>query len=132
MALQFSVAVRNARLDAVETATGASPTIEFRTGAPPANAAAADSGTLIGSATLPSDFMAAAASGAKALAGSWTVTASASGTVGHFRIKQSTTCHQQGTCTVSGGGGDMIVQNTSVNSGQQISITGYTITDGNA
>lgn len=98
MALQLSVAVRNALLDAIETAAGASPTLEIRSGAPPANAAAADTGTLLASMALPADWMAAAASGAKALLGTWQdASADATGTAGHFRIKQGVTTHLQGT-----------------------------------
>lgn len=99
MALQFSTAVRNARLDAIETTIGVSPTLEIRTGAAPANAGAADSGTVLATMALPADFMAAAASGAKAIAGTWQdASADAAGTAGHFRIKQGATTHIQGSC----------------------------------
>ena len=57
MTLQYSVAVRNARLDVVESTTGASPVLEIRTGAPPVNCAAADSGTVLATVNLPSDWM---------------------------------------------------------------------------
>ena len=133
MAFQFSTAVRNAALDAMETAIGASPTLELRSGAVPANAAAADSGTLLASMTLPADFMAAAANGAKTLLGTWQDTAAdAAGTVGHFRIKASTTCHIQGTVTATGGGGDMTLDNPVLAVGQQVSITTFTLTAGGA
>ena len=59
MAFQFSDAARNAALDAIETAVGASPTMTLRTGAAPANCAAADSGTVLATLTLPADFFAA-------------------------------------------------------------------------
>jgi hypothetical protein len=130
MALQYSVAVRNAQLDALETTIGTAPTMEIRSGSPPADCAAADSGTLLVSITLPSDWMANAASGSKAKSGTWQGTASASGTAGHFRIKQSGTCHMQGTVGTSGA--DLIVDNTSINSGQTVTINTFTITAGNA
>jgi hypothetical protein len=79
--------------------------------------------------------MAAAASGAKAKAGTWEDTsADASGTVAHFRIYDSgdVACHIQGTVTLTAGGGDMTLDNNVVESGQQITITGFTLTDGNA
>lgn len=63
MALQYSVAVRDAQLDAVETAAGASAILKIRTGAPPATCATADSGTVLATFNLPADWMAAAASG---------------------------------------------------------------------
>ena len=133
MPIQLSVAVRNARLDAIETAIGASPTLEIRSGTVPANAAAADAGTLLASMALPADYMAAASSGSKALLGTWQdLTADATGTAGHFRIKQGATCHLQGTITGTGGGGDMEVNNTSIAVGQQVSVTTFTLTDGNA
>lgn len=134
MAVQLSVTARNNRLDSFETTTGTSPKLQLRTGAQPANCAAADSGTLICEITLPSDWMAAASSGSKALSGTWQANASSSGTVAHFRVKDSsgTTCHMQGSVTAVSGGGDMEIQNTSVNSGQQVTVTAFTLTDGNA
>jgi len=47
MAVQLSVTARNARLDAIETAVGTSPILRIRTGAAPANCAAADAGTVL-------------------------------------------------------------------------------------
>lgn len=133
MPFQFSVGVRNAWLDSIETTIGASPTLELRTGAPPANCAAADTGTVVATMTLPADFMAAAASGSKAISGTWQDTsADAAGTVGHFRIKQGATCHIQGNVTNTGGGGDMTLDNVSVNAGQQITITAFTLNAGGA
>lgn len=135
MALQYSVAVRNAQLDAVETTIGVSAVLKIRTGAPPATVATADSGTVLATCTLPSDWMAAAASGSKAKAGTWEDTsADAAGTAGHFRIYASdgTTAHAQGTVTATGGGGDMTVDNTSFAAGQAFTVTGFTLTAGNA
>jgi len=134
MSLQLSTAVRNARLDAIETTIGTAPILEIRTGAAPANCAAADSGTVLATVTLPSDWMAAASSGSKAKSGTWQDTsADASGTAAHFRIKDSggTTCHIQGTVTATGGGGDMTVDNTSFAAGQSFTVTSFTLTDGN-
>lgn len=135
MALQFSTTVRNARLDAIETAIGTSAVLKIRTGAAPANVATADSGTVLATLSLPSDWMAAASSGSKALNGTWQdSSADATGTAAHFRIYASdgTTAHIQGTVTATGGGGDMTVDNTSFASGQSFTVTTFTITDGNA
>jgi hypothetical protein len=135
MTLQYSVAVRNARLDVVETTIGVSAILKIRTGAAPANCAAADSGTVLATANLPSDWMAAASGGTKAKSGTWEDTsADAAGTAAHFRIYASdgTTCHIQGTVTATGGGGDMTVDNTNFASGQQFTITSFTLTAGNA
>jgi hypothetical protein len=135
MAVKFSVAVRNARLDAIETAIGTSAVLKIRTGAAPANITDADSGTVLATLSLPSDWMAAAASGAKSKSGTWEDTsADATGTAAHFRIYASdgTTQHIQGSVTATGGGGDMTVDNTSFAAGQSFSVTSFQLTDGNA
>lgn len=135
MALQYSVTVRNAQLDAFETAIGASAILKIRTGSAPANCAAADSGTVLATLNLPSDWMAAAASGAKDKSGTWEdAAADATGTAAHFRIYASdgTTCHAQGTITGTGGGGDMTLDNTSIATGQKVTINSFSISAGNA
>lgn len=135
MALQYSVTVRNAKLDAVETAIGVSAKLKIFSGSPPANCAAANSGTELAHCDLPSDYMAAAASGAKAKSGTWEDTAAtAAGTAGHFRIYASdgTTCHAQGTVTATGGGGDMTVDNAVFAAGQAFTITAFTLNAPNA
>ena len=135
MTLQASVAVRNAKLDAVEATIGATAVLKIRTGAQPANCAAADTGTVLATLTLPADWMAAAAAGAKAKAGAWQDTsADAAGTAAHFRLYESTgvTCGLQGSVTATGGGGDMTVDNVVFALAQQFTITGFTLTEGNA
>lgn len=135
MALQFSTAVRNARLDAFETAAGASAIIKFRTGAAPANCGTADSGTALATLNLPADWMNAASGGTKTKLGTWEDTsADAAGTVGHFRLYASdgTTCHAQGTVTATGGGGDLTLDNVVLASGQQVTVTAFTLTEANA
>lgn len=132
MTMQYSVAVRNARLDVVESTTGASPVLEIRTGAPPVNCAAADSGTVLATVNLPSDWMLAASAGAKSKSGTWQdLSADAAGAAGHFRVKQGATCHIQGTCTITGGGGDMILDNTNFAAGQVFTVVNFSLTAGN-
>ena len=99
---QYSVAVRNAMLDAIETTTGTTARLRMYTGAAPANCAAAATGTLLVDMPLPLDWMAAASGGAKTLLGTWQATGAAvpgSGVAGYYRIWDSTvtTCHEQGT-----------------------------------
>jgi hypothetical protein len=133
MALQYSVTVRNAKLDAVETAIGASAVLKIRSGSAPANCAAADAGTVLATINLPSDWMDAATGGTKSKAGTWTdASADATGTAGHFRLYASdgTTCHAQGTVGTSAT--DMIVDSTSFTSGQSFTVTAFTLTAGNA
>lgn len=137
MALQLSVIVRNARLDAIETAIGASAILKIYdlTGAAPANCAAAIVGTVLATMSLPAGWMNAAAAGAKALNGTWQdLLADAAGTADFFRIYETTdtTCHLQGTVTITGGGGDLTLDNPVLAAGQQVDITGFTLTDGNA
>lgn len=135
MALQYSVAVRNAKLDAVESTIGTAAVLKLRTGAAPADVATADSGTVVASLTLPSDWMAAASSGSKAKSGTWQdASADNSGTIAHWRLYASdgTTCHAQGTATITSGGGDMELDAVVVTAGQTITITGFTLTAGNA
>jgi hypothetical protein len=133
MAIQLSVAVRNARLDAIETAIGTSAILRIRTLSPPADCAAADVGVVLAEMTLQSDWMAAAASGSKAKAGTWQdAAANAAGTAAHFRIYDSagTVCGLQGT--VAQGSGDLSLDNTNIALGQQVTINTFTLTDANA
>ncbi len=135
MAVQLSDAVRNGRLDSIETTVGASAVLKIRTGAQPANCAAADSGTVLATLNLPADYMLAASGGSKAKSGTWQdLAADAAGTAGHFRLYASdgTTCGMQGSVTATGGGGDLTLDNTNVAVGQTITITGFTLTDANA
>lgn len=135
MAVKLSVTVRNARLDAIETAIGTSAVLKIRSGAPPTNIADADSGTVLATLSLPSDWMAAASSGSKSKSGTWQDTsADNTGTAAHWRLYASdgTTQHAQGTVTITGGGGDLTVDNVSFASGQAFTVTSFTLTDGNA
>ena len=135
MTVQNSVAVRNARLDAWEVAIGTSAIMKIRTGAQPANCPAADSGTVLATLNLPADWMGAASGGTKAMLGTWADnSADATGVAAHYRIYASDgiTCHDQGTVTLTGGGGDLTVDNTSFAAGQAFSVTQFTKTAGNA
>lgn len=138
MSVQYSVTLRNSQLDLVESTTGATALLRLYSGSVPANCAAAASGTLLCTITLPSDWMNAASAGAKTLLGTWSGTGDAgagSGTAaGYFRVLDSSgvTTHLQGTVTVTGGGGDLTVDNTSIASAQLISISAFTITALNA
>jgi hypothetical protein len=132
MALQQSVTVRNARLDSIETTVGTAPILKIFSGAVPANCAAADPAGALVSMTLPSDWMSNAASGSKAKSGTWSATASGSGTAASWRLYDSTgtTCHLQGTC--GQGSGDLSLDNTNIASGQTVTVNTFSITAGNA
>lgn len=130
MALQFSETVQNAMLDALETAVGTTAILKVFTGAAPATCATANSGTVLVTATLPSDWMANASGGTKAKAGTWedlSADAGTASTPGHFRIyaNDGTTCHWQGTAGV--GSGDMSFNGT-ITAGQAVTVTSFTLT----
>jgi hypothetical protein len=82
--------------------------------------------------------MAAASAGAVAKTGVWSGTGAAgagAGTnAGYFRITDSagTTCHVQGNITATGGGGDMTLDNISIAQNQTVTVSGFSITAGNA
>ena len=134
MAVQLGVLTRNRRLDSVEVELGTTPIMTIRTGAQPANCAAANSGTVLATINLPSDWLAAATGGTKSIAGGpWQdTTADAGGTALHFRVHNSagTVCEMQGS--VGLGSGDLQLDNNVIVAGQTVSITGFVLTDGNA
>ncbi len=137
MAFQTSDTVANAMLDAFETAIGTSAVLKIYdlTAGAPANCAAAITGTVLATLSLPSDWMAGAGSRSKAKTGTWQdASADAAGTADFFRLFASdgTTCHAQGTVTATGGGGNLTLDNTSIASGQSVTITSFTINDNNA
>lgn len=134
MTIQLSTTLRNNMVGQYESTIGAAPQLQLRSGAQPANCAAADSGTLLATITLPSDWMNAASSGAVTLLGTWSGTGAAAGTIAHYRLKDSagTTCHEQGSVTATGGGGDLTVDNTNIASSQAVSVTSWTRTQGGA
>lgn len=131
MALQYSVAIQNARLDAVESTTGTTAKLLCYTGSAPANCAAAATGSLLATLTLPSDWMAAASGGVKAKAGTWSGTASGTGTCGYVRITDNagTTCHIQGDAGI--GSGSFQFDNTSLATGQTVTVNTFSLTSGN-
>lgn len=140
MAIQLSVTLRNARLDAIETILGSTFILELRSGDPPANCAASSSGNLLARATIPadspSDAWAAAASGSKSKIGTWTLTGLGSGIIGHFRMFQTGSpdvCHVQGTVGPTGSPSyDMTVDNVNIALDQVVTVNTATFTDGNA
>ena len=131
MALQYSVAVNNSRLDAVETATGASAKLRIYTGSAPANCAAAATGTMLVEMALPADWMNAASAASKTKLGTWSGTGAAAGTAGYFRIVDNagTTAHVQGTC--GQGTGDLSLDNTNIAVGQTVSVNSFTLNAAN-
>lgn len=137
MAVQFSVAVRNAMLNAIATVIGNTPHLEIWSGSMPANCAAASTGTklakfdLVGAVGTWND---AASSGSMNQVASATLplstTGLANGTAGYYRMFASddSTCGEQGTITATGGGGDATIDSTTIASGGAVQVTGFTKT----
>lgn len=135
MAIQFSIPVRNARLDALTTVIGASANLIIYSGTQPADCSEAPTGTVLATLELPSSWMVAAASGSKEKTGTWSdISADNTGEAGYFRIYDSlmSTCGMQGSVSESGDGGDMIIDNISIVQGQTVSVSSFTLTEGNA
>lgn len=136
MAVRFATATRNAAQDAraAKVDGGAGPGyLEVRTGAQPANANTAASGTLLVTITLDDPAFGAGSSAGVLTAdvsGTPTGTAVATGTAGWGRIYDSAgNAVVDGSVTASGGGGDFIISSTSITSGQDVELTSLTITD---
>lgn len=139
MTVQWSTTLRNNMLDQHESTMGTAIIVRVYTGAQPADCATAASGTKLAEFTLDADWAAAASGGVKAmqkgaapLSGTNFYSASglAAGNAGYYRFYDSagTTCHEQGSVTATGGGGDLTIDNVSIAVGQTVEITGYSKT----
>lgn len=133
-AIQLSVRVRNAMLESMETTIGTAAHIQIWAGTKPADCATTAVGqTKLVDFTLASDWATNAASGSKAFAAITGTAAVATGTAAFYRLTDSTdtslSCDEQGTITATGGGGDMTIDNTSINTGQTVNITGWSWTE---
>lgn len=130
MALQKSTAIRDLQLDAIIDTIPAGAVVQIRTGSAPANCAAANTGTLLGTLSLSNPV---GTKSGQVLTFS-TITgdssADADGTAGHWRIFNSAldTCYLQGTCGIAASGADMILNTTTVATGVSIDIPSWTIT----
>lgn len=127
MAIQYSTTHRTNAMTQLNTDIGASAQIIIYSGSAPANVGTAPTGTLLVQFAGNAGGFGTASAGvltASAVAG---VNAAALGTAGYFRINTSAgTAVVQGTVGTSGT--DMIVTNTSINSGQACTFTSLTVT----
>jgi hypothetical protein len=139
--IRLSTGLRNAGLDAgLETAfDGGIGRINFYTGAQPASANDAASGTLLATVTLASDAFGEPSAGAIAMNDVATTTALASGTVGYYRIYRTgdtapgsaagaTDRRLDGSVTATGGGGDVTFDVVAWVSGGTVDLTALTFT----
>lgn len=126
-----ALAALDAIVDLIDGGAGAG-TLHIFTGTPPATCETADSGTQLSQHTMTDPaFGNAADDDPDAIATAASIaddsSADATGTAGYFRVKDSdSNVIIQGTVAESDA--DMIIDNASINSGQTVSITAYTIT----
>lgn len=127
MAFQFGATLRNNRVAQIQATVSTSGTLKVFSGAEPANCAAGDPSGLLATITLPASFLTSSA-GVTTIAGTWSVAASGTGTAASFRMYDgSAVCHVQGNVTT-----DLVLNNTSIATGQTVSVTQFSVTDGNA
>jgi hypothetical protein len=110
---------------------GGAGSLKVYTGAQPADADTAPTGTLLVTITLAATaFGSANASGQAALAGTpRSAAAVAAGTAGWFRIVSGGGSNVvDGTASMSGGGGELVLDNTNIAVGQTESVSSLTYT----
>jgi hypothetical protein len=128
MAFQYGVTLRTNQVAQIQSTIGTSGTMKIFSGSEPANCAAADPSGLLATITLPSTFL-TSSGGVTTISpgGGWSAAASATGTAACFRMYDgSSVCHVQGNTTT-----DLVLNNTSITSGQTITITSFSVTAGN-
>lgn len=93
----FKTSYRDAVNDLFESHLGTSPKLRLLTGDGPATVAATQTGTLIATLSLPSDWMGASSSGLKSKSGTWSGSSIATGVIGYARFMDSgdTTAYYQ-------------------------------------
>lgn len=130
MALAYSTTLRNAMLDAITTAAGASALLRIYDGSRPATGGTAT--TLLAELTCNATFAPSASSGVLTLNSiTQDSSANATGTATWFRIVKSdgTTHVMDGSVGTSGS--DLNLTTTSITSGQPVSVASFVITEGN-
>jgi|SRR6478609_612801 len=126
MAIQHSVAIRNAMNEAIEATIGTSAKLRIYSGSPPTNCASSPTGTLLVEFSLASDWSTASSGGSKALATVTGTAGIANGNAGHYRLCDSSgNCHEQGTVSQPGGGGDAIIDNVAIAIGQIVNVLSW-------
>jgi hypothetical protein len=134
MVVRFPVATRNAISDLMATLIDAGPgagLVALRTGAQPASADLAATGTLLATFTINDPSFAASIGGAATLDVTPTLSTLgvAAGDAGWFRITDSTGATVlDGSVTATGGGGDLIMSTITVSIGLTLQLTAGTIT----
>lgn len=133
MAMRIKESIRNSMLSVISAAAdaGSGPsTIEIRTGAQPANADAAATGTLLVTFTCEDPAYASPAAGVMDLdaAPDLTATAAASGTAGWGRVKDSAGNTVWDGAVAATGTPEFLITSTTITSGQTVTVTVGSIT----
>jgi len=135
--LKYSTSLKNAQQDAITTKLGASALINIYAGTQPASPdTAISSQTLLATLTCNATFAPAAANGVLTLnsiaSGTGTAGAGAGTAATFFRITTSGgTAHVDGTCGVGSGYDMNFVGSASIATGQTVSDSSFTLTNGN-
>lgn len=125
----YSTTLRNAKLDANTTAVGNAGKLQIYDGTKPAAGGAAT--TKLAEFTLGTPFAPSASSGSQSPTLPSSTTGLASGTATWFRVTTSGgTWVMDGTAGTSGT--ELLLNTATISSGLNVSVTGWTITAGNA
>jgi hypothetical protein len=129
MSVQMSVALRNARLDAITTAVGSAGLLRIYTGSAPVDCATVASGTKISEHTLGSPFAPGASAGALAPTLPANVNALNTNTAGYARVYKSdgTTCVLQ--LSVGTSGQDVNINTLSLVSGGPVQVSSMAVNE---
>jgi hypothetical protein len=128
----YATTLRNAKLDANTTFIGNAALLRIYSGTKPAVGAAITTETKLAEFTLGTPFAPAASAGAQSPTLPSATTGLAAGTASWYRIVKAdgTTHCMDGTAGTSAA--ELILNTTTISSGVAVSVTGWTITGGNA
>ena len=122
--MQLAIQGRNASIDAVNTLLNGG-TLEIRTGTPAA-IDGAPTGTVLATLSINATAFGAASAGSATFNAIVDVTATAAGTAGHYVAKDSGgNAERNGTVGV-----EMTLNNTTFGIGDDVSVTGWTFSQG--
>jgi hypothetical protein len=129
MTHRYSVALRNNQVSQIQSTVGTTGQLRIYSGAEPLTCAAAEPAGTLATITLPAAFL-SSTGGVTTISGIWSVSASTPtpATAVCYRIYDGGgVCHVQGNVI-----SDLVLNNTSINPGQTVTVTSYSVTAGNA
>jgi hypothetical protein len=127
--IQLRSALADVALAALKTEIEVDPVVLYiRTGSAPIDTSEADTGTVLATLNLSSPIFNAPSLGSMAYTGTWEdLSADNTGTAGHWRLAVDGTIYLQGTCSLSGDGGDLILSTLSFTTGDSVTIDSFTL-----